>query len=80
MPLEKDYQIVSFDIYFYTNIPNDLDLKSVLERWNLICNNTIPIYEFKIAISIILNSTFFKFNLQTNIQSAHRISSLSLQF
>jgi len=25
MPLEKDYQIVSFDIYFYTNIPNDLE-------------------------------------------------------
>jgi len=45
-------------------IPNDLALKSVLEKWNSICNNTTtPIYEFKIAISIIiLNSTFFKFN------------------
>ena len=61
MPLQEDYQIVSFDITsMHSNIPNELVLKSVLERWDLICNNTsIPFYEFKIAISIILKSTFF---------------------
>jgi len=47
----------------YSNIPIELALNSVLSRWNLIEKNTsIPIQEFKRAISIILNSTFFKFN------------------
>ena len=68
--LQEDYQIISFDITsMYSNIPNELVLKSVLERWNLICNNTsILLHEFKIAISIILKSTFFKFNDVINEQ------------
>jgi len=64
MPLQDDYQIVFFDIIsMYSNIPNNLVLKSVSGRWDLICNSiSIPLHEFKIAISIILKSTFFKFN------------------
>jgi len=47
----------------YSNIPKELALRSVLGRWDSICKNTsITILEFKRAISIILNSTFFKFN------------------
>ncbi|XP_018355891.1 PREDICTED: telomerase reverse transcriptase-like [Trachymyrmex septentrionalis] len=47
----------------YSNIPNELALRSVLSRWNLIEKNTSILFqEFKRAISIILNSTFFKFN------------------
>ena len=64
LPLRDGYRMVSFDISsMYFNIPNDLALRSVLGRWNLIEKNTsIPFQEFKRAISIILNSTFFKFN------------------
>jgi len=64
LPLQENYRIVSFDIVsMYSNIPKELALKSVLSRWDLICKNTSITYlEFKRAISIILNSTFFKFN------------------
>ena len=64
MPLQEDYQIISFDISsMYSNIPNELALKSVLGRWDLICNNiSIFLHEFERAISIILKSIFFKFN------------------
>ena len=55
--------MVLFDISMYSNITNDLALRSVLSRWDLIEKNTsIPFQEFKRAISIILNSIFFKFN------------------
>ena len=64
LPLRESYRMVSFDISFmYSNIPNDLALRNVLSRWDLMEKNTsIPFQEFKRAISIILNSTFFKFN------------------
>jgi len=64
LPLSDKYRMVSFDISsMYSNIPNELALRSVLSRWNLIEKNTsIPFQECKRAISIILNSTFFKFN------------------
>ena len=33
MPLQENYQIVSFDITsMYSNIPNDLAVKSILKR------------------------------------------------
>jgi len=64
LPLPEDYRIVSLDIAsMYSNIPIELALGSVLRRWNVIEKNTsIPFQEFKRAISVILNSTFFKFN------------------
>ena len=64
LPMRDEYRMVSFDISsMYSNIPNELALRSVLSRWNLIEKNTsIPFQECKRAISIILNSTFFKFN------------------
>jgi len=47
----------------YSNIPIELALGSVLKRWNAIEKNTsIPFQEFKRAISVILNSIFFRFN------------------
>ena len=78
MPLQENYQIVSFDITsMYSNIPNDLALKSVLEKWDLICNNTtISFHEFKITISIIQKSTFLKFNYEIYKYSIHGIFSL----
>ena len=62
--MPEDYRIVSLDIAsMYSNIPIELALGSVLRRWNVIEKNTfIPFQEFKRAISVILNSTFFKFN------------------
>ena len=64
LTLPEDYQIVSFDISsMYSNIPMELALNSVLSRWSRIEKNTsIPLQELKKAISIILNSTFFRFN------------------
>ena len=62
--MPEEYKIVSFDISsMYSNIPIELALRSVLSRWKEMENNTsIPLLEFKNAVSIILNSTFFKFN------------------
>ena len=35
LPLQEDYRIVCFDISsMYSNIPNELALKSVLGRWD----------------------------------------------
>jgi len=64
LPLPEEYKIVSFDISsMYSNIPIELALRSVLSRWKEMENNTsIPLLEFKNAMAIILNSTFFRFN------------------
>ena len=63
LSLPEDYKIVSFDSSMYSNIPIELALNSVLSRWSMIKKNTsIPLQELKKAISIILKSTFFRFN------------------
>ena len=62
--LPEGYKIVSLDISsMYSNIPMELVVNSVLSRWSEMEKNTsIPIQEFKRAISIILESAYFRFN------------------
>ena len=53
---------MSFDVIsMYTNIPKHLVLKNIKRRWEQIHKN-IQLEEFLTAISIILDSMFFKFN------------------
>lgn len=56
--------MISLDVSaLFTSIPTDLILQSIESRWNNIqskCN--IPWSEMVIAVNLIVNSTFFKFN------------------
>jgi len=58
--------LISLDVIFlFTNIPIDLALESVTNRWNHICRGTsIPKEEFINAINMKIDSTFFFFNNQ----------------
>ena len=62
--LESNYKLVSFDIIsMYTNIPIELITKNIEKRWRYISKNTsIPKKEFLNAISLIIHSTYFKFD------------------
>jgi len=47
-------------ISLFTNIPQDLAIESIINRWTLIKKNTnIPMENFISAIKLILSSTFF---------------------
>jgi hypothetical protein len=47
----------------FTNIPVDLAINGVMNRWNFIALNTeIPKEDFLIAIKFVLTSTFFTFD------------------
>jgi len=61
---DKFFFLVSLDVIsLYTNVPLNLVLESISNRWFHICRGTkIPKSEFLNAIKIILDSTFFKFN------------------
>jgi len=56
--------LVSLDvILLFTNVPQDLAMESILNRWTLIEKKTnIPKDEFIGAIELILSSTYFTFN------------------
>jgi len=65
LPLVNDrFDLVSLDIIsLFINIPLNLALKSISNRWSYICRGTkIPKSEFLNARKIILDSIFFKFN------------------
>lgn len=64
--IPENHILVSFDVVsLYTNIPIELAIKSIKEKWNLIKNFTaIPEKEFIEATKLCLNSTFFQFNNQ----------------
>jgi len=50
-------------ISLFTNIPLDLALKSVSDRWQFISRNcSIPKEEFLITLKLMLESTFFTFD------------------
>jgi len=65
----KDIHIPDFALVFsdvtllFTNVPIDLVLTVLDNRWNLIeCHTSLPKHEFLDAIKLVLNSTYFKFN------------------
>jgi len=58
------YELISLDVVsLFTNIPQDLAINSIFNRWTLIKEETyIPKEEFIEAIKLILSSTYFVFN------------------
>lgn len=56
--------LLSLDaVSLFTNIPTDLTVQSIANRWNFIEQNTnIPLDEFITAIKFVLSSTYFTFN------------------
>jgi len=62
--LDPSYTLVSLDVAsLFTNVPIELAMKSIERRWSSISQNTlIPLEDFKVAVSFVLNSTFFTFN------------------
>nr|CAI5820872.1 unnamed protein product [Callosobruchus analis] len=61
--IPNNYKIISLDVVsLYTNIPIDLALHIIETKWNDIEQYTnIPLNEFKKAVEITLNSTYFIF-------------------
>jgi len=52
-------------VLLFTNIPIDLAIKSVTNRWNFISTSCdIPKNEFLDAVRFVLESTFFSFDNQ----------------
>ena len=62
--IDDKHVLISLDVVsLFTNIPVDLALESISNRWNDIgASCDIPRDEFMIAIRFVLNSTFFTFN------------------
>jgi len=62
--LADDVALVSLDVTsLFTNVPIDLALEILDERWVLIQRHTcLPRNEFLLAIKFVLHSTFFLFN------------------
>jgi len=58
------FDLISLDVTsLFTNVPVDLILNIIDNRWNLIEHHTsLPKYEFLGAINMVLNSTYLKFN------------------
>jgi len=56
--------LISLDVMsLFTNIPQDLAIESIINRWTLIEKNTnILMEDFILAIKLILSSTYFTFN------------------
>ena len=62
--IPKNYTLISFDVVsLYTNIPTELAVNVIKEKWNIIKNyTTIPENTFIEITKLCLNSTYFKFN------------------
>jgi len=62
--IEENYDLISLDVVsLFTNIPVNLAIDSVSNRWSHISKGTkIPKNEFLKALKLILESTYFKFN------------------
>src|SRR5580765_2372334 len=69
--IEDNYKLISLDVVsLFTNIPVELAMESILNRWEHIeMNCSIPRDEFLCAVRFVLNSTFFSFN-NVNYQQA----------
>ena len=61
---KQNYELLSLDVIsLFTNIPIDLAINSISNRWEYISQNTtFTEDEFLIGIRFILNSTYFSFN------------------
>ena len=62
--IEDNYRLISLDVVsLFTNIPLDMAVDSISNRWNYLSDNiSIPKNEFLMAVNLVLRSTFFKFN------------------
>jgi len=62
--LEKDVELISLDaVSLFTNIPLDLMMESINNRWTHISKGcSIPKEEFLKALKLIIDSTYFSFN------------------
>lgn len=62
--VNDEFQLVSLDVIsLFTNIPIELALDSIANRWNHISGNcNIPKCEFILAVKFVLGSTVFTFN------------------
>jgi len=73
--LPESHILVSFDVVsLFTNVPLDLALNGLKNRWNYIEFTKIPKEEFISIIKFVLSSTFFyvqQYNLQTNLWHAN---------
>lgn len=71
LKLPDSHILISLDVVsLFTNIPLDLALDSVSDRWRFIENKSaIPKKEFLSALRFVLSSTFFSFNNATYKQT-----------
>lgn len=62
--IEEGHSLISLDVVsLFTNIPVDVAVKCIQDRWEFISPNcAIPMNEFLIAIRLVLHSTYFLFN------------------
>jgi len=62
--LNDNYELVSLDVVsLFTNIPMELAIASLNNRWEQINRGTtIPKEEFLMALRMVMDSTFFIFN------------------
>lgn len=63
--IEVHFELISLDVVsLFINVPLDLTIDGIEERWNLISPNTnIPLHEFILALRMVLNSTYTYFIL-----------------
>ena len=64
--------LISLDVTFlFTNVPLDLAIEGIVNRWEFISEKTkIPRDEFIFAVQVVLTSTFFTFNYSTYKQTS----------
>jgi len=61
--IDNNHIFISLDVIsLFTNIPIDLAIESILNRWDTIKNCHIPQDEFINALKLVLNFTFFTFD------------------
>ena len=62
--IDEGFSLISLDVVsLFTNIPLDMAVNCIQDRWEFISRNcTIPMNEFLTAIRLVLHSTYFIFN------------------
>lgn len=68
--MENGYRLISLDVVsLFTNIPIELAIDCVSNRWNYITNETdLPKSEFVTAVKLVMRSTYFIFNGKIYLQ------------
>lgn len=64
MTLEEHFEFISLDVVsLFTNVPLDLVVDDIKERWNMIFSNTkTPLDNLILALKLVLNFTYFTLN------------------